>query len=184
MLDIRKLMFCCFCSLAVLASAGSGGQRDEKRDLAVDSSGWTYVIPANAIGLMHADYDAATGNPAGSEKCWVDDRDAPSGTNNYRFGQVLRVNVGQKYKLDGDWQGDLTGLVGDPDPNYANARNWVEIYVGFYDHYPNSDTEWGNIHYKKTFGGGGTDAPWTWQSILGAPAGARLTACTPLPVSI
>jgi hypothetical protein len=168
MLDIRKLLFCCLCSLAALASVGVAGNVMVNGTLDTDSSGWMYVAAGGGLGLMHADYVAEVGNPAGSVKCWVDDRDAPSGTNNYRFGQVLRVNKGQKYKLDGDWQGDLTGLVGDPDPNYANARNWAEIFVGFYDHYPNPDTEWGSIAYKKTYGGGGADTPWAWTSILGS----------------
>jgi hypothetical protein len=165
MLDIRKLVFCCFCSLAVLASTGLAGNVVVNGNLAVDSSGWTYLAMTTATGLMHADYDGATGNPGGSEKLWADANDFS--TNNHRFGQVLRVNKGQKYKLDADWKGDLTGLANDPTYG-ASSRNWVEVFVGFSDTYPTSE-QWGSIAYKKTYGGGGADTPWDWTSILSSP---------------
>jgi hypothetical protein len=168
MLDIRKLLFCFFCSLAVLAPIGLAGNVMENGNLAVDSSGWTYMATTGATGLMHADYDLATGNPAGCEKLWVDAFDAS--TNGYRFGQVLRVNKGQKYKLTGDWKGDLTGLLNDPTYG-SGSRNWAEVFVGFFETYPPTD-DWGTIRYKKAIGGTALNAdpmPWDWQSILISP---------------
>jgi hypothetical protein len=155
MLNIRKLLFCCLCSPVVLVSAGMAGNVLTNGDFAANTSGWSLVTLSGATGDMHADFDGATGNPAGSVKCWID-VNSPSGTNGHRFYQVVPVINGQKYKLSGDWSGDLTGkgVAGTP-------ANWVEVYVGFYNTVPTPD-QWGSIAFKKR---SDTSPAWNWEPM-------------------
>jgi hypothetical protein len=174
MLDIRKLLFCYLCSLAVLASAVIAGNVMTNGDFATNMSGWSNVDTTTATGAMYVTYYSGAGNPAGSVMCWTDVNDVVGGNNNHRFGQVLRVNKGQKYKLTGDWKGDLNGLMVLPE--YATtARNWAEIFVGFFDSAPTVD-EWGTIRFKKAWGGtplNTTTGIWDWESILSSPDGTN-----------
>jgi len=163
MLDVRKLLLYCFCCLLVLATWAQAGNVIANGSFDTSSSGWGFYVSPSASGLMHADYDAGVGNPAGSVKCWIDVNETTN--NDHRFYQVMPVNIGQKYKLDAQWKGNLYGKA-DVNPS---SRNWAEVFVSFCDD-PEAPS-WGLITYKKAFTGGpNTDTGiWDWESILSSP---------------
>jgi hypothetical protein len=192
MLDMRKLLLCCVCSVAMLASfAAASNDMFVNGSFNGNDTGWTFLPLSNAQGFppdpaVLAGYYAPEGMPVVG--CALL-QNVGSNTNNYRYFQTFAVTEGHTYYLRGQWKGNILGNVTDdpcaPSPQ-PNARNWAELYIVFTPTAPTSDsTTWGsgNILYKKRIGPGtlsglvnvAANGQWGWESILASPNVADAT---------
>jgi hypothetical protein len=177
MLDMRKIFFGCMCSLALLASASVAGNVIANGGFATTIGSWSLVDGGASIeGTMFAEWIGSDGQPAGCARTYLTNT---GGNNGHRFNQIFNVVQGKKYKLTGEWKGDLNGPMISP----YTGRNWAEVIV-FFANTPPTVSEWGGddrIMYKKRWGStvmNEDDGIWAWESFLSSPN----TGTTYIPV--
>jgi hypothetical protein len=177
MLDMRKLLLGCVCSVALLAfPAFAGTDNIVNGSFDTDASSWTFLALSTATGSVSMAYYGTDGNPVGC--ALMQSTDTSNATNANRFYQRFPVVAGTTYYLRGQWKGCIYGTYG----TNTGARNWAEVSIVF-SAAPlvATSTEWTStspnvIRYKKRFGNGGpvnlpaANGQWGWESILSSPS--------------
>jgi pectin methylesterase-like acyl-CoA thioesterase len=141
-----------------------------------DAAGWELLDLPTAVGSLWTGFDPPYGNPPGAAYLMCDT--SAGAVAGHYFYQVLPVTPGSRYRLSGEWMGDLTGASA-PDP--LTMSNNAEVTVAFE---PGSDpAAWdlsdpALVKYAKVWGVGNinTDPNGTWawepmsQSRTNAPS--------------
>jgi hypothetical protein len=175
MLDMRKFLMCCVCSLALVASSAVAGTDGiTNGGFGGSDTGWIWLPLSSAKGSATAGYYGTGGNPPGCGLL----QNTGSDTNNYRYYESFTVTPGNTYYLRGQWKGDIRGIYAiNGNPTETAARNWAEVHVVFSSApLTASSPEWtagSPIKYKKRFIRGGSmntaTGIWDWESILISP---------------
>jgi hypothetical protein len=177
MLDMRKILLSCVCSVALLVSVADATNLITNGGFNGSGTGWIWLPLSTATGSAAGFYYASDGNPAGSAVLQNVDPNITTGTTNFRYYQAFAVTPGNTYYLRADWKGDIVGLVTDTTSS-GTLRNYAEVFVTFsasappyaYDAWPAGTA----ASYKKAYGDGLTNTTtgtWGWESILASPDG-------------
>jgi hypothetical protein len=173
MLDMRKFLISCVCSVALLTSlAVASTDSFTNGGFNGSDTGWTFEQMSGYTGIVTGSYYATDGNPIGCGL--VQSVDLANATNNHRYYQQFAVVPGNVYYLRGQWKGNIQGQLASGN---AASRNWAEVYVVFSPvPLTAADANWTtntNIRYKKAYGNGNLNTStgtWGWESILISPS--------------
>jgi uncharacterized repeat protein (TIGR03803 family)/probable HAF family extracellular repeat protein len=162
-----------FMDLALLASAYST-PLPLTNDIAVNGTftdgiaGWTAIDMAAATGTLMADWDAPFGNPPGAAYLMCDL--SGGDVDGHFLCQVLPVTPGNRYKLSGQWTGDMTIVAG-------TETTWANIVVTFEAGTDPAGwhlTEPDALMYRKALGSTlqniDPNGIWGWEEFTSSPA--------------
>jgi M6 family metalloprotease-like protein len=129
--------------------------------------GWASINLPSATGSWSSGLDDGYGNPPDAAYMICE---LPLGTvDGYFFYQILPVTPGERYRLSGEWMGDLVNS-GAPDP--LTMSNWTNVTVTFEPGTDPATWRWTDpdaVMYRKVWGVGSlntdTSGTWNWESI-------------------